>query len=250
MILLQNMIMVKFLCLFEFVLGINLKVCIPSPVSALLYTESQSHSPSKVLQIRTGFFTLISLPTFYFFFFFKICKNSYFFQKISKKVLRLTLQNSTKNCNTKDKKEKKNQLTSSKDFFISVEQGKSLNPERWKITLKMHLNTICIAFWKISESWNLAVARKAPPMFLINGKKESLKKRTTWKAHKRCIKNSQQHETFNQRCALASTTKIPQQPFSSCIFFPWAVVGENSNRGIHCHTERSMKCWMIKKKSN
>ena len=41
-----------------------------------------------------------------------------------------------------------------------------MNPERCKITFKMHLNTIFIAFWKKSEFWNPATARKVPPKFV------------------------------------------------------------------------------------
>ena len=48
--------------------------------------------------------------------------------------------------------------------------GTGLKLESWKVkkkkkkmTLKMHLNTIFIAFWKKSETWNLAIAGKVPP---------------------------------------------------------------------------------------
>ena len=41
--------------------------------------------------------------------------------------------------------------------------GLSLNSEKWKITLKMHLNNILNSFWKISEFWNPAVAWKVLP---------------------------------------------------------------------------------------
>ena len=41
-----------------------------------------------------------------------------------------------------------------------------LKPDRWEITQKMHHNHRSIAFWKISESWNPAVAWKVPSMLL------------------------------------------------------------------------------------
>ena len=48
-----------------------------------------------------------------------------------------------------------------------AEQGKRLDPERWKTTLKMHLNTTFIAVWEKAESWNLAVAGKVQPTLLL-----------------------------------------------------------------------------------
>ena len=49
---------------------------------------------------------------------------------------------------------------------VWVGPGQSLTPERWKITLKLHLTAICIALWKKSESWNVAVAWKVSPMHI------------------------------------------------------------------------------------
>ena len=40
-------------------------------------------------------------------------------------------------------------------------------PAWCKVTLKMHLNTIFIAFWKKYESWNLAIVRKVLPMIWV-----------------------------------------------------------------------------------
>ena len=39
-----------------------------------------------------------------------------------------------------------------------------LSPERWQVTLKMHLKAILIAFWKISEQWNPVFAWEVPTM--------------------------------------------------------------------------------------
>ena len=50
-----------------------------------------------------------------------------------------------------------------RNMITWVGQGSSLNPEKCKITFKMCLNTTFITFWKKSESWNLAIARKCPP---------------------------------------------------------------------------------------
>ena len=43
--------------------------------------------------------------------------------------------------------------------------GTGLKFESWKVQNHVQINIICIAFWQKSESWNLAVARKVPPMY-------------------------------------------------------------------------------------
>ena len=44
--------------------------------------------------------------------------------------------------------------------------GLKFESQKWKMTLKKHLNTISTAFWKKPESWNSAVAREVTPMTL------------------------------------------------------------------------------------
>ena len=53
----------------------------------------------------------------------------------------------------------------SKPYLLLCERY--LNPEREEFTLKMHLKAIFIAVWKISESWNPAVAWEVQPMLII-----------------------------------------------------------------------------------
>ena len=63
--------------------------------------------------------------------------------------------------------------------FSWVGPGQSWNPQRWEIMLRMHLKTIFLVFWKISESWNPAVAWKVPS----NRSKLQFIKKTTTTTH-------------------------------------------------------------------
>ena len=52
----------------------------------------------------------------------------------------------------------------SKITWLWVVLGSSLTPERCKITIKLHINTIFTASCGKSESWDPSIAKKVPPI--------------------------------------------------------------------------------------